>query len=44
MTLTEGTVQLDTTTNFTMRLPAGGDFWTVDLSGDLSDDLDRVEK
>ncbi|MDK2990122.1 MAG: acetolactate decarboxylase [Methanoculleus sp.] len=44
MTLTEGTVQLGTTTNFTMRLPVGGDFWMVDLSGDLSDDLERVEK
>jgi len=31
------------TSNFTMALPAG-DFLTVDLSSDLSDDLERVEK
>ncbi len=43
MTVAEGSVQIDTTTNFTMALPLGGDFWTVDLSGDLSDDLERVE-
>jgi acetolactate decarboxylase len=43
MTITEGSVQVDTTTNFTMPLPAGGDFWTVDLSGDLSADLEQVE-
>jgi acetolactate decarboxylase len=36
-------VQVDITANFTMVLPAG-DFLTVDLSGDLSDDLERVEK
>jgi acetolactate decarboxylase len=45
MTVPEGcSVQLDMTSNFTMALPASGDFWTVDLSGDLSDDLERVEK
>ncbi len=44
MTVTEGSVQVDTTTNFSMALPLRGDFWTVDLSGDLSDDLERVEK
>ncbi|KLK87364.1 alpha-acetolactate decarboxylase [Methanoculleus sediminis] len=43
MVLAEGTVQVDTTTNFTMALPASGDFWTVDLSGDLSGDLEQVE-
>jgi acetolactate decarboxylase len=43
MTLAEGTVQIDTTANFTMALPSGGDFWTVDLSGDLSEDLEKVE-
>lgn len=43
MILAEGTVQIDTTANFTMALPSGGDFWTVDLSGDLSEDLERVE-
>ncbi|MCM2466951.1 acetolactate decarboxylase [Methanoculleus oceani] len=43
MTVTECSVQVDTTTNFTMALPASGDFRTVDLSGDLSDDLEIVE-
>lgn len=44
MTIPEGcVVQVDTTANFTMALPAG-DFLTVDLSGDLSEDLTRVEK
>ncbi|MCE5338640.1 MAG: acetolactate decarboxylase [Methanomicrobiaceae archaeon] len=44
MTVTEGSVQVDITTNLTMALPLNGDFWTVDLSGDLSDDLEQVEK
>ncbi|WP_067075374.1 acetolactate decarboxylase [Methanoculleus horonobensis] len=43
MVMAEGTVQVDTTMNFTMALPSGGDFLTVDLSGDLSDDLEKVE-
>lgn len=43
MTVAEGTVQVDTTMNFTMALPSGGDFLTVDLSGDLSEDLEKVE-
>jgi len=43
MTIPEGSVQVDTTTNFTMPLPASGDFWTVDLSKDLSADLEQVE-
>ncbi|MDV2481796.1 acetolactate decarboxylase [Methanoculleus sp. Wushi-C6] len=40
----DSVVQIDVTTNFTMVLPGAGDFWTVDLSDDLSDDLERVEK
>lgn len=36
-------IQVDTTTNFSMAFPASGDFWTVDLSTDLSDDLEKVE-
>lgn len=36
-------VSVDTTTSFTMRLPASGDFWTVDLSEYLTDDLKQVE-
>ena len=36
-------VQVDTTANFTMVLPTSGDFLTVDLSGDLSQDLEAVE-
>lgn len=44
MTIPDGcSVEVDTTANFTMILPAG-DFMTVDLSGDLSGDLERVEK
>ena len=44
MTVPAGSsVQVDTTTNFSMVLPASGDFWTVDLSGDLSGDLEKVE-
>jgi acetolactate decarboxylase len=44
MTVAKGSVQLDATANLTMVLPPGGDFWTVDLSGNLSDDLEQVEK
>jgi acetolactate decarboxylase len=45
ITVPEGcSVQVDVTANFSMVLPAAGDFWTVDLSGDLSEDLERVEK
>lgn len=43
MTLAKGTVQIDTTANFTMALPSGGEFWMVDLSGDLLEDLEKVE-
>lgn len=44
ITVPEGcSVQIDTTANFTMVLPAG-DFLAVDLSGDLSEELERVEK
>lgn len=38
------TVELDLTPGFSMVLPTGGDFSTVDLSGDLSSDLAVVEK
>lgn len=38
------TVDLDLTPGFSMVLPTGEDFSTVDLSGDLSSDLARVEK
>jgi len=45
ITVPEGSgVQVDVTANFSMALPATEDFWTVDLSGDLSEDLERVEK
>ncbi|PKL62551.1 MAG: acetolactate decarboxylase [Methanomicrobiales archaeon HGW-Methanomicrobiales-2] len=44
MTVPEGcSVQIDMTPNFSMVLPAG-DFLAVDLSGDLSEELERVEK
>jgi len=43
MTLAEGTIGVDTTKNFSVVLPSSGDFLTVDLTGDLSEDLGRVE-
>jgi len=44
LTVPEGTaVGYDRTPEFTMVLPTIGDFTTVDLSQDLSDDLARVE-
>jgi acetolactate decarboxylase len=44
LTLGTGTVHIDTTPNLFMALPTSGDFCTVDLSGDLQEELDRVEK
>ena len=37
-------VALDVTPNIFMALPTAGDFYDVDLSGDLSSDLEKVEK
>jgi acetolactate decarboxylase len=44
MDLIRGVVRIDTTPNFSMALPTSGEFVTADLSGDLSDDLETVEK
>lgn len=44
-TLPEGTqVEYDITPGFAMALPTSGDFTGIDLSGDLSSDLAKVEK
>ncbi|HOO53399.1 MAG TPA: acetolactate decarboxylase [Methanothrix sp.] len=37
-------VDLDLTPNIFMALPTAGDFFSVDLTGDLSSDLEKVEK
>jgi acetolactate decarboxylase len=37
-------VELDLTPNIFMALPTAGDFFNVDLTGDLSSDLEKVEK
>jgi len=37
-------VALDVTANIFMALPAEGDFFDLDLTGDLSSDLEKVEK
>jgi acetolactate decarboxylase len=37
-------VELDLTPNIFMALPTAGDFFSVDLTGDLSSDLEKVEK
>jgi acetolactate decarboxylase len=37
-------VALDVTPNIFMALPTAGDFYDVDLSRDLQEDLERVEK
>jgi len=37
-------VELDLTPNIFMALPTEGDFYNVDLTGDLSSDLEKVEK
>ena len=36
--------ELDLTPNIFMALPTAGDFFSVDLTGDLSSDLEKVEK
>ncbi len=37
-------VELDLTPNIFMALPTAGDFYNVDLTGDLTSDLEKVEK
>lgn len=36
--------QLDITPGFAMELPTSGDFYSVDLSGDLQEELEKIEK
>ena len=38
------TAQLDVTPGFAMELPTSGDFYNVDLSGDLQEELKKIEK
>lgn len=40
----EGEVLLDITSGFAMQLPEEGDFYSVDLSGDLQSELEEIEK
>ena len=44
LALGEALVELDLTPNIFMALPAAGDFFSLDLTGDLSSDLEKVEK
>jgi len=38
------TAQVDVTAGFAMQLPSSGDFYNVDLSGDLQEELEEIEK
>ena len=38
------TAQMDVTAGFAMQLPSSGDFYNVNLSGDLQEELERIEK
>ena len=38
------TAQVDATAGFAMQLPTSGDFYNVNLSGDLQEELERIEK
>ncbi len=38
------TAQVDVTAGFAMQLPSSGDFYEVDLSGDLQEELEKIEK
>jgi len=42
--LANATAQVDVTAGFAMQLPSSGDFYEVNLSGDLQDELERIEK
>ena len=44
LALGEALVELDLTPNIFMALPTAGDFFSLDLTGDLSSDLEKVEK
>jgi acetolactate decarboxylase len=38
------TAQVDVTAGFAMELPTSGDFYDVDLGGDLQEELEKIEK
>ena len=38
------TAQVDVTPGFAMQLPSSGDFYEVDLTGDLQEELEKIEK
>ena len=38
------TAQVDVTAGFAMQLPSSGDFYEVDLTGDLQEELEKIEK
>jgi acetolactate decarboxylase len=38
------TAQVDVTSGFAMELPTSGDFYNVNLSGDLQEELEKIEK
>lgn len=38
------TAQVDVTSGFAMELPTSGDFYDVDLGGDLQEELEKIEK
>ena len=38
------TAQVDVTAGFAMQLPTSGDFYEVDLTGDLQEELEKIEK
>ena len=38
------TAQMDVTAGFAMQLPSSGDFYEVDLTGDLQEELEKIEK
>ena len=38
------TAQMDVTAGFAMQLPSSGDFYNVNLSGNLQEELERIEK
>jgi len=42
--VSDATAQVEVTPGFAMQLPSSGDFYDVDLSGDLQEELERIEK
>ena len=42
--VSNATAQVDVTAGFAMQLPSSGDFYNVNLSGNLQEELERIEK